>query len=238
VTYFFLPSRPDEAAFLTVKEKEWIAAELGHEARQKANKQAHSPWRGLSHRHVWHLALISFAFQIGQYALFFFMPQAVRSLPGVTSNSVTGVLVMIPYAAGLLAMIFISRRSDHKLERRYHVAIPAVVGGLLLMSLGSTSSTLLSVVLWSVAAMGIIGMVSPFWSLPNEFLTGVSAASGIAVVTSIGSLGGFVGPSIIGVVAGGAGGLYWGLALAGFALWVSAALVLLLPKKMHQISLS
>ena len=101
------------------------------------------------------------------------------------------------------------------------------------MSLGATNSPFLSIALWSLAAVGIIGMVSPFWSLPNEFLAGVSAASGIALVTSIGSLGGFVGPSFIGAVANEAGGIYRGLAFAGISLIVSAILVLLLPRNKH-----
>jgi MFS transporter, ACS family, tartrate transporter len=231
VTYFLLPSRPAEAAFLTPDEKAWIAAELAREEQEKASDDAHSPLSGLSHGRVWHLAVISFTFQIGQYALFFFMPQAVRSLSGVNSNAAAGILVMVPYLAGLLAMIAVSRSSDRRLERRYHVAIPAVVGGLFLMSLGATNSPFLSIALWSLAAMGIIGMVSPFWSLPNEFLAGGSAASGIALVTSIGSLGGFVGPYFIGAVANGGGGIYRGLALAGVSLFVSATLVLLLPRK-------
>lgn len=236
VTFLLLPSRPAEAVFLTPNEKAWIASELVRDEQGKTSEQTHSPFHGLLHRRVWHLACISFVFQIGQYALFFFMPQAVRSLPGVSSNSITGILVMIPYLAGLVAMIAISRSSDRRLERRYHVAIPAVVGGLFLMSLGMSNSTFLSMALWSLAAMGILGMVSPFWSLPNEFLAGVSAASGIAVVTSIGGLGGFVGPSIIGAVASGVGGIYRGLALAGLALWVSAALVVLLPAERNRFS--
>jgi ACS family tartrate transporter-like MFS transporter len=236
LTYFLLPNRPAEAAFLTPAEKGWIAAELAREEQEKGSEHAHSPLRGLSHRRVWHLACISFTFQIAQYALFFFMPQAVRSLSGVNSNTVAGILVMVPYMAGLLALIAVSRSSDRRLERRYHVAIPAVVGGLFLPSLGTTNSAFLSIALWSLAAMGILGMVSPFWSLPNGFLAGGSAASGIALVTSIGSLGGFVGPSIIGAAASGAGGIYRGLALAGVSLLVSAAFVLLLPKGGRQLS--
>ena len=99
------------------------------------------------------------------------------------------------------------------------------------MSLGTTNSVFPSIALWSFAAMGILGMISPFWSLPNEFLAGVSAASGIALVTSIGSLGGFVGPSVIGAAAKGAGGIYRGFAVAGISLFVSATLVMFLPKK-------
>jgi MFS transporter, ACS family, tartrate transporter len=234
LTYFLLPSRPAEAAFLTPDEKGWITAELAREVQEKTSEHAHSPWHGLSHRRVWHLACISFTFQIAQYALFFFMPQVVRSLSGVKSNAVTGILVMVPYLAGLLALIAVSRSSDRRMERRYHVAIPAIVGGFFLMSLGTTNSAGPSIALWSFAAMGILGMISPFWSLPNEFLTGVSAASGIALVTSIGSLGGFVGPTVIGAAAKGAGGIYRGFAVAGISLFVSATLVMFLPKKERQ----
>ena len=79
--------------------------------------------------------------------------------------------------------------------------------------------------------MGNQGFPGPFWSLPNDFLTGAAAASGIALISSIGSLGGFVGPSLVGAAANGPGGIYRGLAIAGVSFLVSAALALLLPKK-------
>lgn len=230
-TYFLLPNHPVEARFLTDDEKNWLTSELAREEKKKSSAPAQSPWSALSQPRVWHLACVSFMFQIGVYALFFYMPQTVRSLSGVSSNSVAGILSMVPYLVGLLALIVVSRSSDRRLERRYHFAIPAAVGGIFLMSLGMTNSAFLSIALWSFAAMGIIGMVSPFWAMPNEFLTEASAASGIAVVTSVGSLGGFVGPSIIGAVANGSGGIYTGLAVAGVSLLASAALVLLLPAK-------
>jgi ACS family tartrate transporter-like MFS transporter len=129
----------------------------------------------------------------------------VRARSRLYSNTVVGILVMLPYVAGLLAMILVSRSSDRRLERRYHTAIPALVGGVSLILLGTINSPLLSMTLWLFIAMGISGMVGPFWSLLSEFLTGVSAASGIAVVTSIGSLGGFVGPLVIGAFANGRG---------------------------------
>ena len=138
---------------------------------------------------------------------------------------------MVPYLAGLLALIAVSRSSDSRMERRYHVAIPALIGGLSLMLVGTTKSPFPAIALWSFAAMGTLGMISPFWSLPNEFLTGVSAALGIALVTSIGSLGGFVGPSIVGAFSKGPGGIYRGFAVAGVSLFVSATFATFLPKK-------
>ena len=158
------------------------------------------------------------------------MPQAVKSLSSLYSNTVVGILVMVPHLAGLIAMILISRSSDRSLERRYHAAIPLIVAGIALMLLGTTNSPLLSIALWLLVATGTYSVFGPFWALPNEFLAGASAASGIALVTSVGSLGGFVGPYVIGALAHGTGGIYRGLAIVGVSALVSAALALLLPK--------
>jgi sugar phosphate permease len=236
LTYFLLPSRPAEASFLAQNEKDWITAEIAREEQEKTSGHSISASRALTHPRVWHLACMAFTFQIGVYAIFFYLPQAVKSLSGVYSNTVVGILVMVPNLAALPAMVLVSRSSDHKLERRYHAAIPLIVAGTALMLLGTTNSPLLSITLWSFAVMGFNSFTGPFWSLPNEFLAGVSAASGIALVSSIGSLGGFVGPYVIGSLANGAGGIYRGLAFAGVSFFVSATLVLMLPKKIREAS--
>jgi ACS family tartrate transporter-like MFS transporter len=80
-------------------------------------------------------------------------------------------------------------------------------------------------------AMGIYSFFGPFFSIPSRFLVGFSAASGIALINSVGNLGGFIGPSAIGALAHGTKGIYAGLALAGVSLFASAMLVLLLPEK-------
>jgi ACS family tartrate transporter-like MFS transporter len=146
------------------------------------------------------------------------------------------MLMMIPYLAGLVALIFVSRSSDRRLERRYHAATPLFAGGLALILLGSTSSSWLSIVLWTFAALGYAFM-GPFWSVPGDFLSGKAAASGIALITSIGSLGGFVGPYVVGTAANGQGGIYLGLAIAGVSFFAAATLVLMLPKKMRRTSI-
>jgi len=230
VTYFLLPSRPMEATFLTVQEKDWIATALVQEKRRKLGEDKLSALRTLAHRRVWHLACISFTFQIGQQAIHFWMPQAAKSLSYLYSNTEVGVLLMIPNLAGLVAMILVSRCSDRKLERRYHSAIPLLVGGIALVLLGTTNSPLLSITFWSLAAIGGYGFMGPFWSLPSDSLTGTSAASGIALINSIGSLGGFMGPSLVGAVANGPGGIYRGLAIAGLSFFVSASVALMLPR--------
>jgi hypothetical protein len=87
------------------------------------------------------------------------------------------------------------------------------------------------VILLTFLAIGLYGFMGPFWALPNEFLTGFSAAAGIALINSVGNLSQLVGPYMIGAIAMRTGNLYAGLALAGVPLFLSATLVLLLPRK-------
>jgi ACS family tartrate transporter-like MFS transporter len=161
----------------------------------------------------------------------FWAPQMVKSLSSGYSNSRIGLLLVIPNLVGLAGMIFFSRSSDRTLERRYHVAIPAITGGVALVMLGTTHSPFFFVPLLSLALVGTYGFLGPFWALPSEFLTGFSAAAGIALINSVGHLGGFVGPYAIGLISQRTGSLFSGLALAGISLFVSATLALLLPKR-------
>ena len=231
LTYFLLPSRPQEAKFLTADEKEWIRAELEREEQQKLEQRRYSALQALASGRVWHLVLIYFGMMIGHYTLQSWVPQLVKSLSSRYSNSMVGLLVTIPNLVALAAMIFVSRSSDRRLERRYHVAIPAIVAGTSLVLLGTTRSPFYSVALLCLLAAGIYSFFGPFWALPSEFLTGYSAAAGIALINSVGNLGGFAGPYTIGRIATRTGNLYAGLAIAGVALFISATLVLLLPRK-------
>jgi len=185
----------------------------------------------LTQGRIWHLACTGFTFAIGTYTLTFWLPQMVKALSAHYSNSAVGLLVMVPNVVGLAGMILVSRSSDRAKERRYHVGIPAIIAGIALVSLGATSSPFFSLVLFSFAALGTYSLVGPFWSLPGEFLTGVSAASGIALVSSITNLSGFAGPYAVGWIVQRTGNLYTGLAFAGASLFVCATLMLLLPRK-------
>jgi MFS family permease len=231
LTYLLLPSRPQEAKFLTADEKEWIRAELKREELQKLEQHQYSALQALASGRVWHLALAYFGMMIGNYALQSWAPQLVKSLSGLYSNGIIGLLLAIPSVVGLAAMILVSRSSDRRLERRYHVAIPAIIAGLALALLGATRSPFYSVILLSLLAAGVYSFYGPFWALPSEFLTGFSAAAGIALINSIGNLGGFAGPAMIGAIAMKTGNLYAGLALAGVSLFISATLVLVLPRR-------
>ena len=228
LTYYLLPGRPAEAKFLTPEEKDWITAELAEEERQKLAGRQITVGQVLVHGRVWHLTAIYFAALVGFYSMIFWMPQFLKVLSGQHSNTAVGFLVMIPYLVGLPIMILVGRSSDRRSERRYHAAIPLIIGGTALVVLGSvaTRSVLFSVTLWCLVASGIFSFWGPFWSLPTEFLTGLSAAAGIALINCFGNLGGFVGPYAIGAISNRTGSTQAGLVLAGTLLFASAMLIL------------
>lgn len=237
LTYFLLPSRPQEANFLTADEKACIRVELEREEQQKLQQRQYSVLQALASGRVWYLILIYFGLTIGTSALTSWAPQLVKSLCIRYSNSEVGLLLTIPNLVGLAAMILISRSSDRKLERRYHVAFPAIIAGIALTRLGATRSPFYSVILLTFLAIGVYSCIAPFWALPSEFLTGLSAAAGIALINSIGNLSQLVGPYMIGAIAMRTGNPYVGLAIAGVPLFMSATLVLFLPRKARALAM-
>jgi ACS family tartrate transporter-like MFS transporter len=231
LTYFLLPSCPQEAKFLTAEEKEWIRAELGREEQQKLEQHQYSVFQALASGRVWHLVFAYWGLVLGVNTLQSWGPQLLKSLSSHYSNSMVGFLLTIPNLVGLAAMIFVSHSSDRTLERRYHVAFPAIVAAAALVFLGTTRSPFYSVTLLTFLAVGAYSFFGPFWALPSEFLTGFSAAAGIALINSVGNLSQFVAPYVIGAIAIRTGNLYAGLALAGVPVFISATLVLLLPRR-------
>jgi MFS transporter, ACS family, tartrate transporter len=238
LAYFLLPSRPTEARFLAQNEKDWIITELAREHEKKLGEDQISLAKTFTHLRVWHLVSIEFTYLIGLYSLSFWLPQVIKSLSSYYSNTLVGLLAVIPQLVGLASMVLVSRSSDRRLERRYHAAISALAGGIGWLLLGTTTSPVVSILLLSLVAAGIYSMFGPFWSLPSEFLTAYAAASGIAFINSTGNLGGFAGPYAIGLIEDKTGSLHWGLAFVGISMLVSAMSLMLLPKRPHPICLA
>jgi MFS transporter, ACS family, tartrate transporter len=231
LTYFLLPSRPSEAKFLTDSEKDWITTQLKREEAHKERRHQISAAGALVHGRVWHLAGTAMFHGAVSYAIFFWTPQIVKTLSSGYSNTLVGFLVMVPYLVGLPAMVLISRRSDRMLERRWHVAIPAMIGGLAAVMLGVAHSIVISVVLLSVVIACVCAYLGPFWALPSEFLRESSAASGIALITTFVNVGGFVGPYAAGFISQRTGSLYGAFSVAGIVLFVFATLVLMVSSE-------
>jgi ACS family tartrate transporter-like MFS transporter len=158
----------------------------------------------------------------------------MKSILAGQSNSVIGSLIAIPNLLGLMAMIIVSRHSDRTLERRYHMATASVLAGIALLLLGTPRSPFFSVVLFSAVAIGAYSFLPVFFTVPGEFLTGFSAAAGIALITSVSNFGGFVGPYTVGIIRQRTGNSYYGLICAGLSYLISASLTLALRKRAVQ----
>jgi ACS family tartrate transporter-like MFS transporter len=230
---FLLPNRPAEARFLSVEEKAWISDQLDREDWQKFGAHGHSlsVARTLVNPRVWHLACIGFGHGFASYTFSFWLPQVMKTAFGGQSNTALGFAVMIPNLLGLIAMILVSCHSDRTRERRHHMAAAGALAGAGMLLLGAPHSPFLSLVLFSAVAIGAYSFLPIFFSVPGEFLAGFSAAAGIALVTSVANLGGFVGPYTVGLIRQKTGSFYSGLFCAGVSFLVSASLALVLPMR-------
>ena len=231
LTYVLLPGRPADARFLTAEERDWLCTKLAAEQQDALAQSERTVAAALRDGRLWLLVAVYFGILIGHSAFSFWAPQLIRAAAGRPSNTAIGVLVSIPSIVGLAAMIMISRHSDRALERRWHVAMPVMLAGAGLLLLSATSSIVPTMVLLCAIAIGIYGFFGPFWALPSDFLTGYSAAAGLALINSCGNLAGFAGPYTIGAVAQRTGSTSVGLALSGVSMLAAAALVLRLRER-------
>lgn len=241
VTWFYLTDRPQDAKWLADDERAWLAAEMDAEAAS-TEQRFHFPLRrALTSGRVILLALVYFGIVYGLYALSFFLPTIISGFQkqfGVTYSLVqVGLITAIPYALGAIAMIIWARHGDRTNERVWHVAIPAIIGGLAIpVALYLQSPTLVMVAV-SVCAIGVCCALPTFWALPTSFLTGAAAAGGIALVNSIGNLAGFAAPYITGFLADLTGTQNAGMWAVGAAMIGAGVLTLILralPKSDHE----
>lgn len=221
----FLPDGPRKALWLTPDEKAVIARDLSAED----NSQHRDFWAALMDVKVLGLAIVYFGYSMGLYGVGLWLPQIVKSM-GV-SNLANGFVVALPYIAATVAMIWWGRHSDRTGERIWHVAWPAslMVASLLVASVAHDNLVIfLALALVQVGALSLQG---PFWVLPSTFLGGAAAASGIALINSIGTGGGgFVGPYVLGVMREMTGGFGAGMAALAVGPLLTVTIVLLLGR--------
>jgi ACS family tartrate transporter-like MFS transporter len=199
IAFAILPDGPEGARWLSADEKAWILSTV-EEERKTQRLHGHSTLsEALRSVHVWSLAFVYFAVIISFYGISIWLPQIVKSLSNV-SDLLVGFIAAIPFIAASIGMVMIGRSSDHRNERRWHVAGSALFGAAGLVIAGLLKSPVGEIAALSLAAVGIWGTLGPFWAMSSEFLTGTAAAAGIALINSVGNLGGFAGPYLIGVV--------------------------------------
>jgi ACS family tartrate transporter-like MFS transporter len=231
VVLAFLTDRPEEAHWLAADERAWLIARL---ARERATvEQAHGRTalrHALADTRVWSLGLLYFALVLSIYAVSLWLPQIVAGLAQMSDFEV-GLVSALPYVVASVGMVVVGAHSDRTGERRWHIAAPALVGAAGFAASAAFQHPVLALASLSLAALGIWSALGPFWTLPTAFLSGSAAAGGIALINSIGNLGGFAGPWALGLIKQSTGSFAPGLLLLALSLIVVAALALRLPRE-------
>jgi D-galactonate transporter len=195
-TLFYLDNSIRSARWLTDDEKALLDGKLDHD---RAHVVEHRSLGAVfADRRLWRMCLIYFCCVIGQYGLTFWLPTLVQQA-GVSGALQIGLLTAVPYTGGVVAMILFGRSADRRRERRWHTAVPMVIGAIgLTLSAVAGKHTAAAILCLTVAAAGILTCAPLFWSLPTALLGGAAAAAGIAAINSVGNLAGFVSPYVVG----------------------------------------
>ena len=219
-----LPEQPSDALWLTPAERTALTARLEEESAGRA-VVVRSFGGAVASGRVWLLAVVYFTIPVALYAMGFWLPQIIKAAAG-GSDAMAGVLTAIPYGVAAIGMVVVGRHSDRTGERRWHIAACAVVGGLAFAASAFVSGVVPSLAALSLAMLGLASMLGPFWTLATSTMSGVGAAAGIALVNSVGNIGGFVGPNIIGFVRDATHSFSAGLVAVGAVLAAGGLLVL------------
>jgi MFS transporter, ACS family, tartrate transporter len=230
-TLLVLPDRPNEARWLRAEERDWLGARLAEERRAKADVEKVTIWQALRHPPVVLLTLGLFFCYTGGYAFWFWMPTMLQRLTGWSTQRV-GWIGALPFIVGLVGMLLLGWNSDRTRERRWHFAIPQLTGALALgVSFFLPRSNALLVVVFSLVAFGTIAYLPSFWALPGAFLSNSAAAAAVGFINCTASIGGFVGPKIIGELSQRTGSFGGGFMFM-IACWtIASVLVLLCPRE-------
>jgi ACS family tartrate transporter-like MFS transporter len=213
-TWWWLPDSPRAVQWLTPALQEHVMGRVAQEAQATRERHADSGSLRLAllHPTVWLLSLVLFACQCGSYGLNLWIPQIVKGISG-QSDLLVGFISAVPYIGAALAMLFVGASSDRSGERFWHVALPSFAGALGFAASAFLLSPVPGMIALTIAAMGDLCTRGPFWALPPRFLHGGALAAGIALINTMGSLGGFVGPYAVGFIREATGSYEGGLLL-------------------------
>ncbi len=224
----YLTDRPEKAHWLAAEDREWLSQEMERERAERTARQQFKGFAALADPKVILLCAIYFLNNVATYGVFMFLPKILRETSGYTGGKLA-FIAALPFVAALVGMVLIGRHSDRTGERKWHVAACAMTAAIgLALAAAFHQSTLLIVLSFMLSQLGQRSILGVFWAIPPLFLGGTAAAAGIAMINSVGNLGGYVGPSIMGKLRDLTEGYSGGLLVLAAALVVEALLVLML----------
>ncbi len=228
----YLDDGPGKAKWLTADERALLFQRL-HEEEQIKNREGHVQHTligAFRSGKVWAFCLVYFGFVMGNYGLGFWLPQIIKDTLAKDAWRI-GLISMIPWGLGAIAMIVNGHHSDVTGERRWHIVVPGVLGGVAFGVSGLPGmSGIAGLIALSFACVGVMSAFTTFWALPSAMLSGTAAAAGIAWINSVGNLGAFVSPYVIGVIRDTTKSMTLALIVLSASCLMSVLLVLLVTR--------
>jgi ACS family tartrate transporter-like MFS transporter len=226
VTVFYLTDWPYKASWLPTDEQDWITSELEREKEAKKRIRSYSIWEALRHRDVVLLTLCYFGAMTGSYGIAFWLPTILKRISGKSDLKVS-LLAALPYIAAFIVQQVNGWHSDRTCERRWHAALPVFLCGVALaFAVVYRDNPTVSILLFIVAGGAFYGFQPCFWAVPTLFLSESAAAASIGLINAVGNLGGFVGPLVMGYLAGRTHSFAPGLLYLVASLFASGVLML------------
>ena len=232
LTPILMTDRPRDAKWLEADERNWLTATMDAELAAKSQSGKHNFMAGLKDKRTLVYSALYFGLVCGIYGLGLWMPTIVAAL-GKFSTAEVGFIVFIPYAVAAVFVYFWSKRADRTGKRAWHASVSMVLAGVGLVAAGYLLpvNPFLAMVGLTLSAMGIYGAIAPFLSMPSAALTGAAAASGLALVNSLGNLGGFISPYAVGLLKDATGSNQSGLLFLSLCLCLTAVATYLYARK-------
>lgn len=227
VVWTYLTDHVQDAQWLDDRERIWLYEALEPKTNLDGDRAQTSSFEALLDARMWVLALVYFGLTTVMYGIGLWLPTLIHSVSGV-GNFGIGLLSAIPYLTAAVSMVIVGLHSDHTRERRWHTALPAFIGAAALVVVAYSNSAGLSVAAISVALLCTFSSMGPFWAMPTAVLSGTAAAVGIALINSVGNLGGLAGPWVIGAIKKSTGSFQGGLLVVAGGLLVGGVIVLMI----------
>jgi ACS family tartrate transporter-like MFS transporter len=220
----WLPKGPSAASWLSPREKELVLSAVEREdAASERNL-----WAALRNPRLLAIALVAFGNAVALYGIQLWLPQMIKGMG--FSNLATGLVTALPYIAGAAAMILWGRSSDRRRERIWHIAIALLVAAMGLGLASIARAPLPTVIALTIAIVGSMAYFGPFFSLPSSFLSGPAMAGGIALISTFIALGGFVGPTLIGVIKQATGNYAAAMLVQSAGLVIATTIILMVGR--------
>jgi MFS transporter, ACS family, tartrate transporter len=232
ITLFYMTRRPADATWLQTEERAWLEKVVADDNAQAVRVGYQDIWRAMFSGRVLLINALYFCTVIGIYGVGLWLPTIVKTFG--LSNMAVGWAVSGPYLLATITMAIWTRHSDRAGERRWHLAVPAFVATAAFIASALIGTQVTALIPLAIAAAGIYAVLPLIWTLPNKFLTGMAAAGGIAFINSVGNLGGFVGPYIVGYIREATGSFTWALMALSLGMFLAGICAVALPSGLHR----